>query len=119
MRPYHHQLPPEASEPIRQAIREALNGDNYFTYPDGLDYLFKNGFEEEEIVGNLITYINNECRIYRMIYDVVGIKYECVLKYSDIKVHVKISKKSDADEDEWFIALNFHDHNTGHPELPY
>lgn len=117
-----HQPPPEASEATREAIRQALETENYFIYKGGLDFLFRNGFDSVQVIQDLITYIKNGYKVYIMLGTDKAGKFQCVLNYSDIEVYTKLSKKEkaeddDSEDDAWFLALDFHPHNTGHKRL--
>jgi len=111
-------LPPEAPAGVRASILEALKEDAYFIYPDGRTYLERKEFVPEEVVLDVIGYLEDGCRLYQLFGSAIkDTKYQCCLRYDDeTVVHVKLKPTESADA--FFVVIGFHSHNTGYPPLP-
>lgn len=109
----------EASESVRQAILEALQHNAYSIKSESLLYLIRNEFDSVAVVDDVKSYIIQGKRLYQLYGEtVVGMKYECCLRYEELVVHVKMANNPKRATETWWIDFRFHDHNTGYAPLP-
>lgn len=119
MRHRYHQLPPEASEPIRQVIIQALKDHEYSFTGYGRRYLRDQQFDPCEVVDCLQDYLESGFRLYRLLGpSIKGVKYQCCLQYEGLIVHTKIFQVDESDDESWHATLSFKTHDTGGPPLP-
>ena len=116
-------LPPEAPSDVRQAILEALKSnddDPHYTISDnGRRFLAAQGFVPENVVLDLVDYLEDGCRLYLLQGPAIqGIKYQCCIGYDDdLDIHVKLTPRDDG-SGGFHVMLGFHRHNTGYAPLP-
>lgn len=110
-------LPPEATPLARAALTEALRADRYYIYSDGRQFLRRQGFDPDAVVGHLLSYLDRGARLY-VLPGTQGhrIKYQCCLRYENLTVYAKLCRGDG--EGDWQVMLGFHDHNTGYAPLP-
>lgn len=121
MRPRQQQLPPEAPDSIRMAIREALDNNAYNITRYGRDYLRLQNLSPEGIVAELCDYLDSGKRVYLLTGPSIrGIKYRCCLRYENLIIHTKMfnTDNGDSEKDNWNLILSFSEHNTGWAPLP-
>ena len=114
-----NRLPPEAPKGVRLAILDALKDDEFTIRKPGRRYLEALGFDPNAVAIDVIAYLENEHRVYRLVgQDVRGEKYQCCLQYEHgMVIHVKLIPRGESDG--MHVVLDFHRHNTGYPPLPY
>jgi hypothetical protein len=95
-----------------------LKDEKYRFEPDSIRYLVQKGFDPaDEVVPAVIDYLEEKRPLYvfRPQNPADPIKHQAVIRYEDLKLHIKIWVSGDEPPR---IKIRCHTHDTGYPPLP-